>query len=473
MTDTNTSNAEIVRGNGHAPGQSLGEAMPSVQNPNERASLDDFQRVMREKNEAADRAAQQRAQAARQPQTARGRVGEFSRRLEASQEAAATPGEPRQKAGEQPAEEQQGEPNQFKPAPEGQPGEEQEAQGEGAQEGQEQELPKLADQEALAKYREWDDSDLFPEELEDKWLTEVKPNGVVKYVTQKELKQGYIRGADWARMGEANKQMEGRLQAYEAERTKHFESIRDPNTMLEVYERNGYTDTLEKVAELIQERKKSDMGMIRAAGLAEAARLGITDLRQAESHRDVIAAMERTAANIKRMRQVEINERRNQFDRQNIDRQQQEAQRMQRVSQMHQTFDNQLNQLRPAAFRAYGIKNDKGNVQAFNRHIGRLIQINGFSGNITRELVMEAAKNFREELDDERRAEQSLSANSNGVMSPKEQRARQQAAARAQALPPNRRGSGAGNALGSQEGQKRGSLRDLEAFVRSQRLQHG
>jgi hypothetical protein len=309
------------------------------------------------------------------------------------------------------------------------------------------------DQQALAKYREWEESDLFPDELEDKWLSEVKPNGVVKYVTQKELKQGYIRGVDWARMGEQNQLVQQQLRAYEAERNQHFESIRDPNTMLEVYERNGYMDTLEKMAELITERKKADMGMIRAAGLAEAARLGLTDLRQAESHRDVVAVMERTAANIKRLRQVEIDSRRNAFDRQRI--------------------DGQLNQLRPAAFRAYGIKHDKATVQAFSRHMGRLIQINGFSGNITRELVMEAAKNLRDEMEDERRAEQNMSsANGNGAMSPKEFRARQQAASRAQALPPNRRGAGAGNQLGANgEGQKRGSLRDLEVFVRNQRMQ--
>ena len=91
------SDGEIVRGEGHAPGQGLGEAMPPVKT-HERARASDFQRVIQER---ADRAASGNAaapvqqavgkQSAVDPskQTAGGRIGSFQDKLDAQQQAVA------------------------------------------------------------------------------------------------------------------------------------------------------------------------------------------------------------------------------------------------------------------------------------------------------------------------------------------------------------------------------------------------
>lgn len=473
-----SSGGDVVRGDGVIPGQGPGERMPTA-DQSKRGSLDDMAAHLRRKNEQEDeRARNGGSRHAKPAETGRGHVGEFSKQLEKSQEAASRPGEERQKVGEKEAAEgaQEPEAQQIADPTDQEPIEGQEPPEKDAGKEETTSL-KLSDEEALAKYRAWDDSALFPEDLEDKWLNEVTSHGVTKYVTQKELKQGYVRGQDWARMGEQTKAYEAQVKGLQAERDRHFQTIRDPRAFIDTFERNGYLPVLNQVREILNERDKQDRGMIQAAGLSMAARLGITDLRVAETHHDVIAAMKRTEESIMRLRNAEILERRTKIDAETFAAQQQQQQQSQQVNTLHKTYENQLNQLRPAAFRAYGIPNNKTTQQALARHLGWVINEVGFEGNITHKLVMKAAEGLSEELERQRRGEAALSggpSNGNGGnMSPLEARARAQAAARAQALPPNRRGMGGGTSSPANGNVQRKSADDFAKFYHEQRMNRG
>ena len=120
-------------------------------------------------------------------------------------------------------------------------------------------------------------------------LHELKANGVTRYVDTKELKQGYIRGVDYRRFHAEAQAVSQQHQRYQQSMQQHFEQIRDPGQMLEIYERNGFGDTLYQVATLIAERDREDRGMVRAAGIDIMQRKGIND----PNHREVVDAMKR------------------------------------------------------------------------------------------------------------------------------------------------------------------------------------
>lgn len=482
---------EIVRGEGHAPGQNPGEPMPTVPKV-ERGSLGDMAEHFRRKNEEAASGGPRRQAPPAQQQTAKSRIGAFSERLEARQEAPTLPGTPRDQqqhellsddpdvrkqqkgkwrgAPETPPDPVQGggggaEPEQ--PATEGA-----EAVPEEGADDQQPLIDELDDVGAAEKYREWQTSDLFPEEMADKWLHEIKVAGQLKYVDTKELRQGYARGGDSRRMYAEAQQIQRQAQEHRAAIDQHFEAIKEPTNMLEILERNGYGDTLEKVARMIAERVSHNRRVVRAAGYAAMEQHNTQD---ANDHR-VQEAMRQTEAELKRVRGVDIESRRLQFERQQFDQTRQQQTHQQATEQYRAQYENQLNQLRPNAFRAYGIKDTATNRQAVLRHLANVIQTTGFEGQITRDHVMSAAADLRDELDDTRATEQGGNGHSTGALSPAQWRAQQQvAAARSRAangngrpLPPGRLGMGNGKPLGG-AGAKRGSLSDLEAMVHKSR----
>src|SRR5882672_2649488 len=302
---------EVVRGEGHAPGQGAGVPMPTVTTP-ERGSLGDMREHFARKNaEAEQRGSQRQQQPANgnaRPQTTSSRIGEFSRQLEAKQEAPTGIGEQRQTPANDVNDPELPEGSEL---PEG---DEQQQPVEGETET-DQAQAELADAEALTKFREWSNSDLFPDEMADKWLHELKVAGRVQYVDTKELRQGYMRGGDARRMYSEAQQVQQQAQSYTQSMNQHFQAVRDPEQMLEIYERNGYGETLEKVARLIAERVSSTRRVVRAAGLAAMEQYGTND---SNDHR-VRAAMEATERELKRSRAVDVEQRRLAFERSQFD----------------------------------------------------------------------------------------------------------------------------------------------------------
>lgn len=319
------------------------------------------------------------------------------------------------------------------------------------EEGQEA-LSALSDQEILAKYREWEQSDLFPDEMLGK-MHEVKVRGQTRYVDTNELRQGYMRHSDYTQRGNELRAKEQRFSEQESFYKQHFEAIRDPGQMLEIYERNGYGDQLEKVAEMIAERRVEHRSLVRAAGHAAALKAGFTNeqiaLGQADNHRVVVEAMQRADARLKATRQTEIQNRKLQAENERTRAQQQQAQHAQEVSKHQETYARQLAQLMPGALKSIGLQPSPQNDAALKRCIGEVIALEGGIGNdgITRRHVMAAAKNLAEEREDRQLAERG------GVfLSAQEARAAQQAASR-QALPPTRTGTGGGRPLGNTQTQ--------------------
>ncbi len=239
------------------------------------------------------------------------------------------------------------------------------------------------------------------------------------------------------------------MAANEQSYKQHFEAVRDPDQFLEIYERNGYGDTIEKVAEKIANRRVEHRSIVRAAGRAAAERLGFTSEQinrgEADNHRDVVDAMKRSDERLKQTRQVEIENRKLAGERERFQREADAQRHAQEVHQHKATYEAQLNQLRPGAFKAHGLKDSPQTRTAFLRHLGEVIQLEGLGANgITRPQVMSAARALREDQDSRFENEGRV------TMSPQEQRAAQQAAAR-RALPPNRVGTGAGRPLQAQQ----------------------
>lgn len=465
----------VFRGPGVVPGQGPGEAMPDVPKDVKPASAGDFQRILRERDNAA-------AQRANQPQqqpapSARGRVASFSERLEASQQAPVGPNDPKP---EKPAPGLH-EGNQAKPANSQQPdpaASEQRADGsetdpslEGSpQDGTQEpaEPDALDDMAALAKFREWEQAEFFPDELLSK-LHEVQVDGRLEYVDGNELRQGYTRGGAARKMvAEAKQQMQVAQQHQQSMR-QHFEEVRDPRNMLAIYERQGYGETLYEVAKLIAERDKGDRMQIRGAMIAEAQKLGIQldmDGAWARDHRVQRVATE-IEQRIKRQRVVDNENQRLQFERQQFEARQRAEQDEKQAQQDGAVLKRQVDQLRPLALKAYGIPSNQSNVQLFNVYLSRLIHAQGLeNGNITRKMVMEAGQDTLDELNRQARAGQS-----GGEMTPEQWKA-QQAGRQPQGrpLPANRMGLGGGKPNGQLAGQQRGRASDLEAKVRANRM---
>jgi hypothetical protein len=438
----------VVRGEGNAPGQGPGEPMPPV-TTTERKSLRDMQEDLRRRNsgEEPTRApASTRGQTADTPQSASSRIGEFSKRLEATQEQPTLPGEARDKPVDAKADGQVAEPEA--------------AEGEPEKEAKPADI-SLDDRAALERYREWEKGDMFPKELEGK-LHEITVNGMVEYKDTAELRRGYQRGSDSRRQWAEANTLREQAQAERAQVQQHFEAIRDHDTFVEMYERNGFDfQWMEGLAKRIARDVDDRIRLTRAAGLVEMQRYGTQDWND---HR-VQAAMQRAEQNWARARQADALQRRLDYERQQFDGRRKEQESQANVQQLAAQYNNQLNQLRPAAFRAYGIEMNKGNIDALSRHLGNVIQQKGFNGSITRELVMEAASDLSEELGD--RLNQERAGRGQPPMSPQQWAAQRQSTG--QPLPPNRIAGGGGNQTQGKD-QPRKSAADFERELRQRRM---
>lgn len=445
---------EVVRGDGNLPGQGPGEAMPSV-TTNERKSLSDFKSAMAEKNNGP-------ARGQGQPPPARSRLGQFSESLERTQQRAVMPNQARDAGQEiderEPPEHQQlAEPDPDAPQKAKKP-EEQEA---GASENatpepmpEPKERVSSDDREALAKYRQWETDDMFPPELEGK-LHEVKINGQTKYVDTREMRQGYMRGGDYRRAYSQLQQKEQAGVSRDKAIQEHFDAINDPNQMLEIYERNGYGNTLEQLADIIHARKQERQQIIEGAGIAAMRALGLS--KADWNHRDVVNAMYVAEQRLLKAHQAEIQSRSLEFERSRFQQSQQQVEQQAKVAENSALYERQLTQLRPNAFRAYGLADSAGNRQALVRHLRDVIATEGFKGEITRGMVMSAASSLKDELEDARSSERNAD--------------RQPARPAGQPLPPNRIAAGGGAPMGNLGGKTRGSLSDLEAMVKRGRMQ--
>jgi uncharacterized protein YifE (UPF0438 family) len=315
-------------------------------------------------------------------------------------------------------------------------------------------LSALSPEEKLAKFQEWQDSDLFPDELLGK-MHEVKVRGQTRYVDTNELRQGYMRHGDYQARGMELKQREARAAESENLYKQHFEAIRDPDQFLEIYERNGYGDVMERVAERIAERRVEHRNLVRAAGRATAEQLGFTSEQinrgEADRHHAVVEAMQRADQRLKAARGTEIENRKLAGERERFEAQRREAAHRDEVATHKATYDKQLAQLRPVGFKAFGIPDSPQTRTAFINRLREVVDLQGgiTDQGFTRDLVMAAARAVAEDIGDRQQSE------GGQFMSEAEARAQQQARARQAALGATRTGTGGGKPLQSPNVQAR------------------
>lgn len=436
--------------------------MPAVQTP-QRGGWRDFDKAKREgtlpAQARANAPAQQQPQAPQQraeaPQSSANRVAAFQDKLDAKSDP------------------QKGEklPGLGEETPEQDP---QSLAGEGGEAAPAEGAPaKLTDAEIVARYREMEESSFFPEDLAGK-MHEVKVRGQVRYVDTNELRQGYMRHGDYIQRGKEISAKESEVKQYRETMDQHFEAIKNDEQFLDIYERNGYADTLEKVADRVIARRRDQNMIVKSAGLAAAQRLGFTAQQiadgAADNHREVVEAMRKTHEQLKRSRQLEIDNKRLEHENTSTKKSAAEKAKAEQLATFRDAHTRQLEQLRPVALRAHGIEDSPKNRAVFMRHLADVVNDKGVpSEGFTSGIVMSAAQAMREELEDRQIAE---SGGDNGFLSPAEFKARAEAAKRAGGKPlgPNRSGGGLGKPVTQQPERKRAS--DMAA-ERTKRLMGG
>lgn len=249
--------------------------------------------------------------------------------------------------------------------------------------------------EAADKWRALEDSAELPPELAEKLWT-VKPNGREQQVTIDEMAKGYMRLSESTRRSQQLDQREEQVAQSEQRFENFFQSIRDPNNFLEVFERQLGPEVLDKALEIRQARRDEDISIIEAAGIATMRRFGVDkhDPRVRE-------AMLATKARISRERQLDIETRKLAAKNRELEARTQQEDSSKRVAEMQATYKRQLDQLVPTAFKAARIRDNVKNRDAHIDHLRALMRRQN-TATITRELVAEAARAVREELEDER-----------------------------------------------------------------------
>jgi hypothetical protein len=263
--------------------------------------------------------------------------------------------------------------------------------------------PAAAGPEALTaaadKWKQLEDSPELPAEFAEKLWT-VKPNGREMQVTIDEMAKGYMRLNESTRRSQQLDQREEQVAQSEQRFEQFFQRIKEPEAFLEVFERQLGPEVLDKALEIRQARRDEDISIIEAAGIATMRRLGIDkhDPRVRE-------AMLATKNRIARERQLDIETRKLAAKNRELEARTQHEDTSKRVAELRATFERQLAQLTPTAFKAARIRDNAKNRDAHISHLKAIMRKEGAS-TITREIVAAAARAVREDLEDERAARQ-------------------------------------------------------------------
>lgn len=274
-------------------------------------------------------------------------------------------------------------------------------------EGQTPEAALEADRQLLDKARGWMESDKVPEEFMDR-LVEVKYGNTSRWEPLGEALKSVMRQGDHTREMTKIKAEREDWARKEAAYTQYFESINDPEkggqNIYEVFTRNGLRKQLRAASEKLAQEEEEDLSMARGAAIAFAQRHGIRD---GNDYR-LREAYDKAVAERARFREMTDGESQKEFTIQQLRSQQQQRVDQAAQAEYHATVERQLAQLRPRAFKALGILDNAKNDQRLRSHIAAIAQQQG-ANTITPELVTEAARALRDDIEDERR-----SGNDNG-----------------------------------------------------------
>lgn len=248
---------------------------------------------------------------------------------------------------------------------------------------------------AAEKWRSLEDSPELPESLYEK-LIPVKNGDREWEVPISELRQGYMRLNESTRRSQQLDAREQQIAIGEQKFQNFFKQIEDPRNFLEVFERQLPDGVLDQALEIRRQRVEEDVSLIEAAGYAVMRRLGVD-----KNDTRVRDAMLSTKARIDRERKLDVELRRKEARNRELESGRQEVDTSARVAEIRATMVRQLAQLTPTAFKAHRIRDNAVNRDRHVEYVKRLALQQGAQA-ITREIVSEAAKILREDLEDER-----------------------------------------------------------------------
>lgn len=276
---------------------------------------------------------------------------------------------------------------------------------------QEQPAVSATDLEALQRYREWEASEDLPKEFLTKKIEVPTEHGPV-YETIEGLKKGFMRRTDFHRSMDEFKAKEQGFNQRLTQYDEHFTRVKsDPEAFIEEYEENGFP--LVEVATKIMERDKKDKSYALAAArnvaeqIALELRTNIDDPR-VTNHRDVARAYDEAYKERTDFRTQQREMRKQARELEQLRQGHQQTQVSTEQQQRQATYKKQLDQYIPRAFTAHGLKDDPANRATFVRFLGSLME-RAQTRDITPDLVAEATIMAKEELDDIRAKERSLS----------------------------------------------------------------
>lgn len=266
----------------------------------------------------------------------------------------------------------------------------------------------VPDAELLTKAREWQSSDYLPDDFLGKLVeVEIKLDDGSKrteLVTAKEMRDGYLRQSALSRAQTRIHHERQQMQARDANVRAHFEKIQNPESFLQEYEDRGYGPVLEQVALRIAERRVNERNLIEAAGLAAQQRYGCDP-----NDRRVWDAKRQAEQELVARRESAVELRRAQAERDALAARAKQDGQTADVSAQAATMRKQLDQLRPIAFKAFRVHDNASTQKEFARHLLAQMEVAG-SYEVTRDVVMTAARTLSEELADARAQNAAASA---------------------------------------------------------------
>lgn len=261
----------------------------------------------------------------------------------------------------------------------------------------EQPAAATAAAEAAQKWQDLESSPHLPDDFHDKLIT-VKSGDREWDVPISEMRLGYMRLNESTRRSQELDQREEQLNQGEQRFGRFFEQIKDPQAFIEVFERQLGPEVLDKALEIRQAQRDDDISMIEAAGIAVMRRYNV-DKHDPRVREAMIATKQR----IGKQRLSDIEQRKLASRNRELEQGREQNDTQKRVNELRATFERQLAQLTPTAFKAARIRDNAKNRDAHISHLKAIMRKQG-AQTITREIVAEAARAVREDLEDERAA---------------------------------------------------------------------
>lgn len=256
------------------------------------------------------------------------------------------------------------------------------------------------DHETWSKIKAALENGTLPDEF-GKLMIPLKNGDQIEWEPIEEVREGRMRMKDHMRGVQQRDAERAQEQQYRQSYEEHFRAINHPETghddMYEIYTRNGMRPTLQKLAARFAREEQEDYDNANGVAYATMARLRISDTNDYRVQEAFKNSLARSAA----ARDSDDKSRADKFRMSTLEKDQQSRQGDARIQQEAQVQRNQLNQMRPRAFEAVGMNHeDVVHRDRFDQYLGAAIRQHKAKA-LTPELVMQAARAAREDLEDE------------------------------------------------------------------------